>query len=61
MARHRIGNARSIPLDTTQTFHLGGRKHHFDLLADPTVYEQLRDWLRATDDVTPAGEDAESP
>jgi hypothetical protein len=34
--------------------------HHFDLLADPTVYEKLRGWLRATDGVTPDGENAES-
>jgi pimeloyl-ACP methyl ester carboxylesterase len=46
---HGIGKVRSIPFDRERTFHLGGRKHHFDLLADSTVYEQLRSWLAGAD------------
>ena len=42
---HGAGRVRSIPFDRDRTFHLGGRKHHFDLLADEQVYEQLRRWL----------------
>ena len=42
---HGIGKVRSIPFDSERTFHLGGRKHHFDLLADARVYAQLRSWL----------------
>lgn len=42
---HGIGKVRSIPFEHERTFHVGGRKHHFDLLADPLVYAQLRDWL----------------
>jgi pimeloyl-ACP methyl ester carboxylesterase len=42
---HGIGKPRSIPFDPDRSFHLGGRKHHFDLLADKTVYDQLRAWL----------------
>lgn len=46
---HGIGKVRSIPFEQDRTFHLGGRKHHFDLLADPLVYEQLRGWLAGAD------------
>lgn len=46
---HGIGKVRSIPFDQSRTFHLGGRKHHFDLLADKRVYDQLRSWLRGAD------------
>lgn len=46
---HGIGKVRSIPFDRERTFHLGGRKHHFDLLADSTVYDQLRRWLAGAD------------
>jgi pimeloyl-ACP methyl ester carboxylesterase len=53
---HGIGKVRSIPFDHERTFHLGGRKHHFDLLADQRVYEQLRSWLRGADG---AGQTAE--
>jgi hypothetical protein len=42
---HGIGKPRSIPFDPDRSFHLGGRKHHFDLLADKTIYDQLRSWL----------------
>jgi pimeloyl-ACP methyl ester carboxylesterase len=42
---HGTGPTRSIPFEQDRTFHLGGRKHHFDLLADKLVYEQLRRWL----------------
>jgi pimeloyl-ACP methyl ester carboxylesterase len=42
---HGLGKVRSIPFDPERTFPLGGRKHHFDLLADARVYEQLRTWL----------------
>jgi pimeloyl-ACP methyl ester carboxylesterase len=46
---HGIGKERSIPFDRERTFHLGGRKHHFDLLADERVYDQLRSWLAGAD------------
>jgi pimeloyl-ACP methyl ester carboxylesterase len=46
---HGIGKVRSIPFDHERTFHLGGRKHHFDLLADQRVYDQLRKWLAGAD------------
>jgi pimeloyl-ACP methyl ester carboxylesterase len=46
---HGIGKVRSIPFDRERTFHLGGRKHHFDLLADSLVYDQLRSWLAGAD------------
>jgi pimeloyl-ACP methyl ester carboxylesterase len=54
---HGIGKVRSIPFDRERTFHLGGRKHHFDLLADRLVYDQLRSWLAGADGagVAPAG------
>jgi pimeloyl-ACP methyl ester carboxylesterase len=42
---HGIGKVRTIPFEVDRTFHLGGRKHHFDLLADARLYEQLRTWL----------------
>lgn len=41
---HGIGTTRSIAFDADRVFHVGG-KHHFDLLNDPLVYEQLRTWL----------------
>jgi hypothetical protein len=46
---HGVGKVRSIPFDRERTFHLGGRKHHFDLLADARVYDQLRRWLAGAD------------
>lgn len=46
---HGVGKLRSIPFEQDRTFHLGGRKHHFDLLADPLVYEKLREWLAGAD------------
>jgi pimeloyl-ACP methyl ester carboxylesterase len=46
---HGLGKVRSIPFDQERTFHLGGRKHHFDLLADERVYTQLRGWLAGAD------------
>jgi pimeloyl-ACP methyl ester carboxylesterase len=46
---HGIGKVRTIPFDRSRTFHLGGRKHHFHLLADQQVYEQLRSWLAGAD------------
>ena len=46
---HGVGKVRSIPFDQSRTFHLGGRKHHFDLLADQRVYDQLRGWLAGAD------------
>jgi hypothetical protein len=46
---HGVGRPRSIPFDRARTFHLGGRKHHFDLLADRQVYDQLRRWLAGAD------------
>jgi len=46
------GNSRTRPIefDPDRTFHMG-RKHHFDLLGDPLVYDQLRGWLAGTDPV----------
>jgi pimeloyl-ACP methyl ester carboxylesterase len=41
---HGIGSTRRIPFDPARSFHMG-RKHHFDLLRDPLVYERLRSWL----------------
>jgi hypothetical protein len=46
---HGIGKPRSIPFEPDRSFHIGGRKHHFDLLADKTVYDQLRYWLAGGD------------
>jgi pimeloyl-ACP methyl ester carboxylesterase len=46
---HGIGKVRSIPFEQDRTFHLGGRKHHFDLLANQLVYNQLRGWLAGAD------------
>lgn len=46
---HGVGKVRSIPFEPDRSFHLGGRKHHFDLLADSLVYEQLRGWLAGAD------------
>jgi hypothetical protein len=43
---HGTGTLRSIPFEAHRTLHLGGGKHHFDLLADAQVYDQLRAWLR---------------
>jgi pimeloyl-ACP methyl ester carboxylesterase len=54
---HGIGDLRSIPFDPDRAFHLGGRKHHFDLLAHPTVYDTLRGWLAGGDG---AGRSAEN-
>ena len=42
---HGRGKVRSIAFDPQRGFHIGGRKTHFDLLADPLVYDQLRAWL----------------
>jgi len=46
---HGIGKVRSIPFDRSRSFHLGGRKHHFDLLASKEVYDQMRSWLAGAD------------
>lgn len=43
---HGIGPARRVAFDPDRSFHVG-RRHHFDLLADPAVYERLRRWLAA--------------
>ncbi len=45
---HGIGRVRTMPFDTARTHHIGG-KHHFDLLADATVYDALRGWLAGAD------------
>ena len=45
---HGVGKIRSIPFDPARSHHIGG-KHHFDLLADPTVYAALRRWLDGLD------------
>jgi PGAP1-like protein len=54
---HGIGKVRSIPFDRERTFHLGGGKHHFDLLADATVYDQLRSWLAGADGAGRTGDE----
>ncbi|WP_375489007.1 esterase/lipase family protein [uncultured Jatrophihabitans sp.] len=46
---HGIGKVRTIPFEQDRTYHLGGRKHHFDLLADRSVYDHLRSWLAGAD------------
>lgn len=56
---HGIGKVRSIPFEVDRSFHLGGRKHHFDLLADPTVYAALRGWLAGGDAAGSAAEPAQ--
>lgn len=43
--RGRTPDGRSIPFETDRAFHLGGRRHHFDLLNDPDIYARLHDWL----------------
>lgn len=55
---HGIGKVRSIPFEAERAIHLCGRKHHFDLLADHTVYAALRGWLAGADG---AGRSAENP
>ncbi len=42
-----IGNSRVIPFHPDNGHELAGR-HHFDLLTDPAVYEQIRDWIDRT-------------
>jgi pimeloyl-ACP methyl ester carboxylesterase len=54
---HGVGKVRSIPFDRDRSFHIGGRKHHFDLLADPMVYEQLRGWLAGADGAGRTGDE----
>ncbi|GAB2475161.1 esterase/lipase family protein [Jatrophihabitans fulvus] len=52
---HGIGKVRSIAFADHTPDHshtIGGGKHHFDLLADATVYAKLREWL-ATPVVVP--------
>ena len=41
---HGSGPVRRIEFETDRLFHIG-RRHHFDLLNDPQVYEQLARWL----------------
>ncbi|WP_375485792.1 esterase/lipase family protein [uncultured Jatrophihabitans sp.] len=53
---HGIGKIRSIPFDSARTHHIGG-KHHFDLLADATVYDALRGWLAGADGAGRSSED----
>lgn len=50
---HGIGPKRRIPFEADRSFHVG-RKHHFDLLGDPVVYERLRAWLSGADGAAPA-------
>lgn len=40
------GPLRRLPFEAHRSFHLA-RKHHFDLLGDPLLYEQLCTWLGA--------------
>jgi len=56
---HGIGKVRSIPFPPDRAFHLGGRKHHFDLLADHTVYAALRGWLAGADGAGRSDEDTD--
>lgn len=42
---HGIGPVRSIPFKPDRAHTIGGGKTHFDLLADPTVYDKIRTWL----------------
>ncbi|PZS14081.1 MAG: hypothetical protein DLM57_15280 [Pseudonocardiales bacterium] len=46
------GRTRRIDFDPDRSFHMG-RKHHFDLLGDPLVYDQLRRWLAGADGAAP--------
>jgi pimeloyl-ACP methyl ester carboxylesterase len=46
---HGVGGVRSIPFEPDRAFHVGGRKTHIDLLADPQVYDVLRSWLAGAD------------
>ena len=57
---HGRGKVRSIPFDTARTHHIGGGKHHFDLLADPTVYTALRGWLAGEDGAGRSAEDTDA-
>ena len=54
---HGRGRSRTIPFDAARTHHIGGGKHHFDLLADATVYEALRGWLAGADGAGRSTED----
>lgn len=42
---HGAGTTRAIPFEADRTMHVGGGRHHFDLLADPQIYAQLLAWL----------------
>lgn len=53
---HGIGKIRSIPFEVDRAHHIGG-KHHFDLLADPTVYDKVREWLAGADGAGRSDED----
>lgn len=55
---HGIGKIRSIPFEPDRSHHIGGGKHHFDLLADATVYDKLRSWLAGADGAPNAEESA---
>ena len=57
---HGIGKVRSIPFEPDRAHHIGGRKHHFDLLADPTVYDKLREWLDGADGAGRSDEDTDA-
>lgn len=46
---HGAGTRRAIPFEAGRTLHVGGGRHHFDLLADHQVYEQLLTWLGGPD------------
>jgi hypothetical protein len=46
------GRTRRIEFDPDHSFHMG-RKHHFDLLGDPLVHDQLRGWLAGADGAVP--------
>ncbi len=54
---HGRGTSRTIPFDAARTHHIGGGKHHFDLLADATIYTALRGWLGGADGAGRSSED----
>ncbi|WP_375501168.1 esterase/lipase family protein [uncultured Jatrophihabitans sp.] len=54
---HGKGKSRTIPFDAARTHHIGGGKHHFDLLADATIYTAMRGWLAGADGAGRSNED----
>ncbi|SHF62159.1 PGAP1-like protein [Jatrophihabitans endophyticus] len=46
---HGVGAVRSIAFEADRSHTIAGGKHHFDLLADATVYDKVRGWLAGGD------------